>query len=65
MEKENITRFKLDPKKPPKTDWRAFGGMTEEERHQQRFRTRMLRPQPKHSLRALVVRRQRERCARS
>jgi putative transcriptional regulator len=34
MKKENITRFKLDPKKPPKTDWRAFDGMTEVERHQ-------------------------------
>jgi len=34
MTKENITRFKLDPKKPPKGDWRAFDVMTEEERHQ-------------------------------
>jgi hypothetical protein len=32
MKKENITRIKLDPKKPPKTDWRAFDGMTGEER---------------------------------
>jgi putative transcriptional regulator len=34
MKKENITRFKLDPKKPPKTDWRAFDAMTKEDRHQ-------------------------------
>ena len=34
MKKEYITRFKLDPKKPPKTDWRAFDEMTEEARHQ-------------------------------
>ena len=33
MKKGNITRFKLNPKKPPKTDWRAFDAMTEEERH--------------------------------
>ena len=30
----NITKFKLNPKKPPKTDWRAFDAMSEEERHQ-------------------------------
>ena len=33
MKKRNITRFKLTPKKPPKTDWRAFDAMSEEERH--------------------------------
>ena len=33
MKKGNITRFRLDPKKPPKTDWRAFDAMSEEERH--------------------------------
>jgi putative transcriptional regulator len=33
MKKGSITRFKLDPKRPPKTDWRAFDAMTEEERH--------------------------------
>jgi len=33
MKKENITRFRLDPKKPPKADWRAFDAMSEEERH--------------------------------
>jgi DNA-binding transcriptional regulator YiaG/uncharacterized DUF497 family protein len=32
-EKGSITRFKLT-KKPPKSDWRAFDAMTEEERHQ-------------------------------
>jgi putative transcriptional regulator len=34
MKKESITRFNLDPKKPPKSDWRAFDAMTDEERHQ-------------------------------
>ena len=34
MKKGSITRFKLDPKRPPKTDWRAFDAMSEEERHQ-------------------------------
>jgi putative transcriptional regulator len=33
MKKGNITRFRLNPKKPPKTDWRAFDAMTDEERH--------------------------------
>jgi putative transcriptional regulator len=34
MKKGNITKFRLDPKKPPKSDWRAFDAMNEEERHQ-------------------------------
>jgi putative transcriptional regulator len=33
MKKENITRFKLNPAKPPKTDWRAFDAMSDEARH--------------------------------
>jgi putative transcriptional regulator len=33
MKKGSITRFKLDPRRLPKTDWRAFDAMTEEERH--------------------------------
>jgi putative transcriptional regulator len=33
MKKEDTTRFKLNPKKPPKSDWRAFDAMSEEERH--------------------------------
>ena len=33
MKKRSITKFKLNPKKPPKTDWRAFDAMTEEQRH--------------------------------
>ena len=32
MKKGNITRFRLDPKKPPKSDWRALDAMSEEER---------------------------------
>ena len=34
MKKGSITKFRLSPKKPPKTDWRAFDAMSEEERHQ-------------------------------
>ena len=34
MKKGSITSFKLNPKKPPKTDWRDFDAMSEEERHQ-------------------------------
>jgi putative transcriptional regulator len=33
MKRGSTTRFRLDPKRPPKTDWRAFDAMTEEERH--------------------------------
>ena len=33
MKKGSITRFKLNPKKPPKTDWRAFDAVSEEQRH--------------------------------
>jgi putative transcriptional regulator len=33
MKKGSTTKFKLHPKRPPKTDWRAFDAMTEEERH--------------------------------
>lgn len=33
MKKGSITKFKLNPKKPPKSDWRAFDAMSEEDRH--------------------------------
>ena len=33
MKKGNITRFRLNPKKPPKADWRAFDAMSDAERH--------------------------------
>jgi putative transcriptional regulator len=33
MKNASITKFKLVPKKPPKTDWRSFDAMSEEERH--------------------------------
>ena len=33
MKKESITKFRLRAKRPPKTDWRAFDAMSEEERH--------------------------------
>lgn len=32
-EKGNITKFKLDSKQPPNSDWRAFDAMSEEQRH--------------------------------
>jgi putative transcriptional regulator len=34
MKKASITRFKLNPKKPPKSDWRGFDATSEGERHQ-------------------------------
>lgn len=33
MKKGSITKFKLNAKRPPKTDWRAFDAMSEAERH--------------------------------
>ena len=34
MKKGSISKLKLNPKRLPKSDWRAFDAMTEEERHQ-------------------------------
>jgi putative transcriptional regulator len=34
MKKGNITKFRLNPKKPPKSDWRAFDALSEADRHQ-------------------------------
>jgi hypothetical protein len=33
MKKGSITKFRLDPKKPPKSDWRVFDAMSAKERH--------------------------------
>jgi len=33
MKKGSITKFKLNPKKLRKSDWRAFDAMSEEDRH--------------------------------
>jgi putative transcriptional regulator len=33
MKKRSITRFRLNPKRPLKTDWRPFDAMSEDERH--------------------------------
>jgi putative transcriptional regulator len=33
MKKGSITKFKLNAKRSPKTDWRAFDAMSEAERH--------------------------------
>ena len=33
MRKGNITKFRLNPRKPPKTDWRAFDAMSEAQHH--------------------------------
>ena len=34
MKRGSITKYRLSPKRPPKTDWRAFDAMSEERRHQ-------------------------------
>jgi putative transcriptional regulator len=34
MKRGSITRYRLRPKRPPKTNWRAFDAMSEQERHQ-------------------------------
>lgn len=33
MRQGKTTTFRLDPKRPPKTDWVEFDAMTEKERH--------------------------------
>jgi putative transcriptional regulator len=33
MKRGSTTSFRLNPKKAPKSDWRAFDAMSEEERH--------------------------------
>jgi putative transcriptional regulator len=33
MKKGNTTKFKLKPSNPPKTNWRRFDAMSEEDRH--------------------------------
>jgi putative transcriptional regulator len=33
MKRGSITKFKLDPRKPPRSDWRAFDAMSEATRH--------------------------------
>jgi hypothetical protein len=42
----NLSSTVLNPKRPPKIDWRAFDAMSEEERHEPRLpiKTRSLRP---------------------
>jgi putative transcriptional regulator len=34
MKKGSTTKLRLNPRKPPKTDWRAFDTMSEAERHE-------------------------------
>jgi putative transcriptional regulator len=50
MKKESITRFKLDAKKPPKSDWRAFDAMTEKQRHEAALADPDARPATKAQL---------------
>jgi hypothetical protein len=64
MKKGSITRFKLNPKRPPKSDWRAFDAMTEEERHQAALSDPDARPAIEDSSGALVAYPPCARCAR-
>ena len=50
MKKRSITRFKLNPKRPPKTDWRAFDAMSVEERHRAALSDPDCRPATKTQL---------------
>ena len=34
MRKGNITKYRLNPKRPPNANWRTFDAMSEAERHQ-------------------------------
>jgi putative transcriptional regulator len=53
MKKGSITRFKLNPKKPPKSDWRAFDAMSEEERHPPATEAQLARARRVPTVRAL------------
>jgi putative transcriptional regulator len=33
MKKRTTTKLKLNPRKPPKSNWRTFDAMTEKDRH--------------------------------
>jgi len=44
MRKENITKYRLNPKRLPKTDWRAFDAIREEDRHQAAMHHRDCQP---------------------
>jgi putative transcriptional regulator len=50
MKKRSITKFKLNPKRPPKTDWRAFDAMSGEERHRAALSDPDCRPATKAQL---------------
>jgi putative transcriptional regulator len=50
MKKGNITSFRLNPKKPPKTDWRAFDAMSEAKRHRAALSDPDCRPASKAQL---------------
>ena len=65
MKKESITRFKLDPKGPPKTDWRAFDAMNEQERHQAALSDPDVRQRPRHSFSAPAESQRCAPCARN
>ena len=44
MKKDAITRFKLNAKRPPKTDWRAFDAMSDADRNRAALADRDARP---------------------
>ena len=50
MKRGSITKFRLNPKKPPKTDWRAFDAMTQEERHKAALSDRDSQPATEEQL---------------
>jgi putative transcriptional regulator len=50
MKKGSITRFKLNVKKPPKSDWRAFDAMSEADHHRAALADADARPATKAQL---------------
>jgi putative transcriptional regulator len=50
MKNGNITKFRLNPKRQPKTDWRAFDAMSENERHRAALSDPDARPATKAQL---------------
>jgi putative transcriptional regulator len=50
MKKGSTTRFRLNAKKPPKSDWRAFDAMSEADRHRAALADADARPATKAQL---------------
>ena len=65
MKKESIMKFRVDPKSPPKTDWRDFDAMSEQERHRAALSDPDAQPATEKQLQAPAAYQPCARCAKS